>query len=307
MSAFAGSPLLISLDRLAEQKLLAPADLKSPPAFPAQTVDYGPVSEWKMGLLHRAFQSFKERADATERAAFQTFVAANGAWLEDFALFMALKQAHGGKPWNAWEPELCAPGTLRPSRSRPPGWLMRWRSSSSSSTSSSRQWTALKQLRERARASRSSATCRSSSATTARTCGPTPICSTSMPRASRGGRRRAARLLQRDRPAVGQPALPLGRAWPSAATPGGSARIGVALLDGRHQRGSTTSAASRRIGTCRPGETTAINGHWIKGPGRDLFHAISKALGNLPIIAEDLGLITPDVDRAARRHAASRA
>src|SRR3954471_13288997 len=57
MSAFAGSPLLISLDRLAEQKLLAAADLKSAPSFSTQSIDYGPVTDWKMGLLHRAFQS----------------------------------------------------------------------------------------------------------------------------------------------------------------------------------------------------------------------------------------------------------
>ncbi len=60
--------------------------------------------------------------------------------------------------------------------------------------------------------------------------------------------------------------------------------------------GSTTSAASRPTGPSRADEETAVNGHWVKAPGHELFQRLKEVFGDLPFIAEDLGLITPEVD-----------
>src|SRR5439155_7344359 len=84
LSALAGNPLLISLDRLAAKKLLAASDLERVPSFPAQSVDYAAVREYKMPLLRRSFERFRESAGAEERAAFQSFAEAEAAWLDDF-------------------------------------------------------------------------------------------------------------------------------------------------------------------------------------------------------------------------------
>ena len=70
-----------------------------------------------MALLHRSFERFRESSGAAEREAFQAFTEAHAAWLDDFALFMALKQAHDGKPWHTWEPAI---------RNREPTAMTHW-------------------------------------------------------------------------------------------------------------------------------------------------------------------------------------
>src|SRR5262245_34694245 len=90
LSALPGNPLLISPELLVARKLLEASALEQVPAFPPEMVDYGPVIEWKMALLHRSFERFRESGGAAEREAFQAFTEANAAWLDDFALFMAL-------------------------------------------------------------------------------------------------------------------------------------------------------------------------------------------------------------------------
>ena len=105
-SAFAGNPLLISLDRLADDGYLAPAELESVPTFPADKVDYGPVIRFKMPLLRLAYERFRTSGPPEE---FGEFRARHGRWLNDYALFMALKQAHGGERiWSRWEPDIAA-------------------------------------------------------------------------------------------------------------------------------------------------------------------------------------------------------
>ena len=109
-------------------------------------------------------------------------------------------------------------------------------------------------------------------------------------------RRRAARLLQRDRPALGQPALPLGPharrrdiAWWIERFRATLGRFDAVRLD--HFIGFTRYWAI-------PGdEPTAINGRWRRGPGAHFFDAVRRALraDRLPLIAEDLGVVTPEV------------
>ncbi len=108
LSAFAGNPLLISLDHLVLREHLDARDVENAPAFPTERIDYGWVITWKMNLLRRAHENFQTRAQAAQRAAFEKFVSENASWLDDAALFLALKEAHNRSAWYEWAPGLCA-------------------------------------------------------------------------------------------------------------------------------------------------------------------------------------------------------
>lgn len=101
-SAFAGNPYLISGTVLLEQGLLRKADLKDRPDFPIESVDYGPVIDWKLKLLHRAYEHFKTDTQSSLINAFDVFKQQEKAWLEPFALFMAIKRHHGNVAWSEW-------------------------------------------------------------------------------------------------------------------------------------------------------------------------------------------------------------
>ncbi len=102
-SAFAGNPMLLSFERMRDQGLLQASDLAQVPVFPVDLVDYGPVIEFKMAALRRAAQVFFADASRAERAAFDRFCEDAGPWLEDYALFMACKDAHRGEAWTSWD------------------------------------------------------------------------------------------------------------------------------------------------------------------------------------------------------------
>ncbi len=104
LSAFAGNHLLISLERLLERGLLDADDVEPPPDLPAERVDFERVAPWKESLLRKAFERFGDGTDPGERDAFFAFCEEHAAWLEDYALFMALKAAHDGRLWTDWEP-----------------------------------------------------------------------------------------------------------------------------------------------------------------------------------------------------------
>ena len=120
-SAFAGNPYLISFDALIEEELLSQNDFEEMPDFNASRVDYGRLIPWKLNLLQKAFSRFSSlsgRSTATEveghfknnsRALineFERFRVENVSWLDDFALFMSLKEAHGGGAWSDWDESL---------------------------------------------------------------------------------------------------------------------------------------------------------------------------------------------------------
>src|SRR6266566_6816293 len=102
-SAFAGNPLLISPDTLGKEGLLQAEDLGNMPNFAPGQVDYGPLIEWKMGWLRRSYDRFKSSSNAGVRSELARFEVDNASWLEDYALFMAVKAAHGGITWSDWE------------------------------------------------------------------------------------------------------------------------------------------------------------------------------------------------------------
>ncbi|MGH2515874.1 MAG: 4-alpha-glucanotransferase [Ktedonobacterales bacterium] len=106
LSAFAGNPLLISPERLAEDELLSPADLADHPPFPDTSVDFGALVPWKLALLRRAHLRFSTASAAALRHDYERFRESQRAWLDDYALYAALKAEHDGAAWVEWEREL---------------------------------------------------------------------------------------------------------------------------------------------------------------------------------------------------------
>jgi 4-alpha-glucanotransferase len=100
-SAFAGNPYLISPEFLLRDGLLIDSDLADMPDFNASKVDFGRFIPWKLSLLTRAFDRFKANFESL-RGEYEYFCAENASWLDDYALFMSLKEANGGGSWNGW-------------------------------------------------------------------------------------------------------------------------------------------------------------------------------------------------------------
>jgi 4-alpha-glucanotransferase len=292
-SAFAGNPLLVSLERLAKDGLLTGSDLKKAPAFPSDGVDYGAVIDFKRPLLEKAFERFEKKARPEQREDFEKFQRDSAEWLDDFALFMALKAARGGEPWNAWEEQLV---------NREPEALARARQTLAREVRSRafaqylffRQW---EELRGRCHA------------LGVRIVGDLPIF-VAHDSSDVWAHPDLFHLAADGRPAfvAGVPpdyfsatgqlwGNPLYR-WDVLAKTGyrwwiERFRATLSLVDLvrlDHFRGFE---ACWEV----PGdEDTAVHGRWAKGPGATLFEAVEAALGPLPIIAENLGVITPEVE-----------
>jgi len=292
LSAFAGNPLLINLESLIEQHYLAPWDFDGAPSFPEHRVDYGPVIDFKQHLLRLSFKNFKANAGATQKAELADFVEANRSWLEDYALFAALKDHHAGASWDTWEQDIA---------SRQLSALECWRQDLSDLVGYHyftqlifhQQWGNLKTYANQHNI---------------RMIGDIPIfvaydsvdtwahqeqfyCDT------QGKPTLVAGVPPDYFSATGQLwGNPLyrwdvmrqnGYLWWIERFKRALHQVDVIRLD--HFRGFEACWA------VPAGEETAINGQWMKVPGRDLFRAVEKALGSVPVIAEDLGLITPEV------------
>lgn len=291
-SAFAGNPYLISPDDLLAEGWLYPEDLADLPAFPQERVDYGAVIPWKLSLLDRAYEHFHTSASEPLRQEFLAFQHKHTHWLDDFALFMALKEQYGGASWVAWP---------APLRQRQPEALAEAREKYHQAIQRQmfrqfiffRQWQAL-----RDHASRQGILF----------IGDIPIF-VAHDSADVWAHPELFFLDKQGNPTVvaGVPPdyfSPTGQLWGNPLyrwrvhKASGYAwwlerirsvlsLVDIVRLD--HFRGF---AAYWKV----PGKAkTAEKGRWVKGPGKDFFRAIKLALGDLPIIAEDLGVITPDV------------
>ena len=106
LSAFAGNPHLISLDKLVEDGLLRQGDLHDVPPFPRNRVDYGWIYTYHNKKLALAFHNFDAAASGPLRRAYDQFDAEHAHWLEEYALFIAFKRQHKLRPWIEWEREL---------------------------------------------------------------------------------------------------------------------------------------------------------------------------------------------------------
>lgn len=291
-STFAGNPYLISVEAVVQDGLLAQALLNQAPQFPQERVDYGAIYHWKLPLLRQAAATFSRQATAAQRADFAQFCQEQAAWLDDFALFMALKDAHNGQAWTQWP---------MPLRSRQPAALQAAISAHTTAIHAHKfnQWLFFRQWQQLKRYANGKGI---------QIIGDIPIF-VAMDSADTWTNPGEFFLDDTFQPTVvaGVPpdyfsatgqlwGNPLYR-WEKMKANGyvwwlGRIRAALQLYDIvriDHFRGF---AGYWEIPA---GEKTAINGQWVKGPGADLFNAIQNALGTLPIIAEDLGEITPDV------------
>lgn len=105
-SSFAGNTMLIDLEDLVAMDLLASSDLENPPAFPKDHVDYGWVIPYKNALLRKAYANYLALDNSRLRTTFNDFVKENQYWLEDFSVFMAVFEDHGQVSWHDFEPEI---------------------------------------------------------------------------------------------------------------------------------------------------------------------------------------------------------
>ena len=293
-SAFAGNPFLIDLENLVERGYLELEDLAAP-AFPLDRVDYGPVITWKNEVLDVAFTRFLAQPPPPS---FEAFVAEHGWWLEDYALFMALKQEHGGRSWSEWE---------EPLRDRKSSALKEARSRLADAICAQnfRQWLFFEQwlaLKQYANAQR------------IRVIGDIPIY-VAMDSADAWGRRDLFFFDKQGRPKVvaGVPPdyfSPTGQLWGNPLY-----RWEKMAEDGfswwiSRIRSNLLMYDIIRIDHFRgfynfwevPGDAiNAVKGRWVDGPRTQIFDAILAALPELPLIAEDLGSPNPGVS-ALRDH-----
>jgi 4-alpha-glucanotransferase len=105
-SAFAGNPLLISPELLLQEGYLTKEDLHRTPHFDPISIDYGKVIDYKQKLLRKAFENAKLQADSSFGDDFDAFEKKHKHWLEDYSLFMAAKNHHGGILWTQWDPSI---------------------------------------------------------------------------------------------------------------------------------------------------------------------------------------------------------
>jgi len=295
-SAFAGNPLLISIDRLLERGYIIAADVADLPQFTADTVDFGHVIAWKLPLLRKAFENFR-RTDSDGSNRFQDFCSRNATWLDDFALFMALKEAHQFVTWIEWPPELAM---------REPSALARAREQFHDEIEChkfiqfefERQWCELKAHCER---------------NDIRIMGDMPIY-VALDSADVWANRALFELQPDGHPRVVAGVPPdyfsaTGQLWGNPIYSWEEhARTGYAWWAARFRRALEVLDLVRldhfrgfeAYYEIPAGDTTAVNGAWVKGPGASLFAALRTTVGELPIIAENLGVITPEVE--ALRH-----
>jgi len=290
VSAFAGSPLMVALEPLVQHGWLR---LDTPPAFDNHQVDFGCVVPWRMARLREAADGFGKRASAAERSAFETWCAAESSWLDDYSLFMALEAAHGHQPWWLWEKSLAerdapALATARQTHAAEIHFcqFVQWCFET--------QWLALKAYANQRDVAvmgdlpifiaHHSADCwaRPDLYFLDANFQPTVVAGVPPDFFSETGQRWGNPLYRWDRMAVE------GYAWWVARVKRAMVQADVFRID--HFRGF---AAYWEVPASSP---TAIEGRWTNGPGAALFDAIENALGKLPIVAEDLGVITPDVE-----------
>jgi 4-alpha-glucanotransferase len=295
-SAFAGNPYLVSPRQLVEDGLLDGKEVEGI-SLPPDRVDYGPVIQFKDHLLDGAWERFQGGRGSTLRPNFEQFIKHEAGWLDDYALFMAIKDTQQARSWTEW-PD--------PARLRQPEFLEHARNELARSIGLHqfrqflffRQWQRLKAYaNERG----------------IKIIGDIPIFVSgdsadvwANPQLFALDRDRRPKFVAGVPPdyfsATGQlwgnphydwEAMETsGFAWWVARFKATFQMVDVVRLD--HFRGFEA------YWEVPEGSANAIKGRWVKAPGRALLQTLQKAVGKLPIIAEDLGVITPEVDALRR-------
>lgn len=293
-SALAGNPLLISPDKLVGEGLLSEDDFANLPEFPLDNVDYQQVESTKIPLLKKACSNFKANNTPKQIKAFEEFCYSKAYWLDDYSLFMALKDSTGGASWNSWDKDIA---------SRKPKALEKAKKDLESEVFYHKflqfqfysQWSELRKY---------------ANDRNVEIIGDIPIYVAHDSADVWGNPENFA--LDKDTGAAALMAgVPpdyfsaTGQLWGNPVYDWKQLEkqnfkwwvqrfeamldyVDIIRID--HFRGFEAFWAVPL------GEETAVNGEWVKAPGDKLFETIKKELGTLPVLAEDLGTITPDVE-----------
>jgi 4-alpha-glucanotransferase len=289
-SSFAGNPLLIDLTDLVKRGWLDPDAVPHDNPTNPDLVDFDQVTTLKEMSLRKAFERFRERPPDH---AYDEFNAAHSAWLDDYAFYHALKDEHHGLPWYEWEPGLVK---------RDPAECARWRERVADGIAYHRfvqfvfelQWESLRDH------------CRGRGIGLI---GDLPIF-VAHDSADVWANPELFNLDGRGQPMVVAGVPPdyfsaTGQLWGNPLY-----RWDVHAADGYAWWTARLRELLRRVDFVRidhfrgfeayweipAGSPTAAPGRWVKGPGAAFFQVIREKLGALPLIAEDLGLITPEVE-----------
>ncbi len=297
-SAFAGNSLLISPELLADAGWLDPSDWETLPEWEAlqsvdpQIVNFELVIPFKLALIRKAAEHFQERATPEQQQAFVDFCQQEQSWLDDYALFMTLLEQHDGQPWSTWDPDLA---------SRQPAALEQVRQEQAAKIQEqcfrqflfAQQWGSLKAY---------------ANSLDIKVMGDLPIYVAY--NSADVWANRDLFVLDED----GSPQLVAG-VPPDYFSPTGQ-RWGNPLYDWdtlkqsgyawwiERMRKTLSLNDCVRIDHFRgfesywaiPGDAeTAVEGEWLQGPGADFFEVLGEKLGEIPVVAEDLGEITPAV------------
>ena len=291
-STFAGNPLFISPDLLIEDGYLRSEDLNAIPNFPINQVDFERVLPFKFNLLERAYSHFEHHANDKQRKQFDAYCHANQMWLDDYALFAVLKFVHDGQEWTQWDPALkCRDyhALDAASKAHAKGISMQkfWQ------FLFDKQWNSLKQY------------CAKKSI---KIIGDLPIyvahdsadvwANRDLFQLDADGKQTVVAGVPPDYfSETGQRwGNPIYRwdlmqedqfSWWIRRFASILKQVDVIRLD--HFRGFEA------YWEVPASEETAVNGQWVKGPNSSLFEALQNEMGSLPIIAENLGFITPEV------------
>ncbi|MGN0334244.1 MAG: 4-alpha-glucanotransferase [Lachnospiraceae bacterium] len=298
-SVFAGQPLLISPQKLAEQKLLEESDLEELPEFDAKCVEYGKVQTWKNKIFAKAFENFQKSDDAKLKEEYDKFIREQDFWLSDYAFYMAVRKEKEYQCWTEWEAELKNPTpvvrTLWEGKLKEEIDLVKFEQ-----FEFFKQWAELKAY---------------ANGKDIRIIGDMPIF-VSIDSSDVWANKKLFSLDSKGYPleVAGVPpdyfsvtgqlwGNPLydwkehelqGFEWWIARVKNQLTQVDYLRID--HFRGFESYWA------VPAGEETAVNGEWKKGPCEKLFFAIEEELGKeLPIFAEDLGIITPEVEKLRDR------
>ncbi len=303
-SSFAGNPILISLERLVEEGDLEWSDLNPPSSFRDDQVMFGPLIEWKYPLLRKAAENFLRSASLSRKTTFENFCRQHAQWLDDYALFMALKthfdakavaeQRHGAMWNNYWDRDI---------KLREPAAIERWRAKLAGEIAIRKvfqfhffvQWLELKHY---------------ANDRGVRIIGDLPIFvaldsvdAWSAPKQF---------VVDEDCNATLVAGVPpdyfseTGQRWGNPVYNWEQMRFDQFAWWVRRFEGTRTLVDIIRVDHFRgfeacwsipAEEETAINGTWVPAPGAELFREVRRQLGELPIIAEDLGMITPAVEQ----------
>ncbi len=293
-SAFAGNPMLASPELLVKEGFVRPEDIIPPLNFMGDRIDYGAVIDWKTALLRKAFKNFladKKHPHAKAVAAFQKRAEVK-TWLDDYALFRVCKDLNGGRAWDQWDVKL---------RKRDKSALEKIVKEQAENIEFHKfcqfvffhQWENVRKAAHDRKI---------------RIIGDAPIY-VAYDSADTWANQEIFQLDKNGLPTAVAGVPPdyfsvTGQLWGNPLynwkklkdrdydwwvdrMEAVFATVDLVRLD--HFRGFMGYWAVPF------GEKTAVNGKWVKGPGGDLFAVLKKKLKDLPIIAEDLGEITPDV------------